>query len=103
MDNAGLHQKGWSKPEIEHAGTILEKPRSHDHHFSQIVLWSALVVIIFANIIVSMVLLPFLPLLSFFTAVLLVIVLGGAVGFLYNLLINDIGHLEKKHHVLLVC
>ena len=31
---------------------------------------------------------------------LLVIVMAGLVGFLYNFLVLDIGHLEKKHHTL---
>ena len=29
-----------------------------------------------------------------------IIILAGTIGFLYNFLIMDIGHLKKKHHLL---
>ncbi len=95
-----LFRKGWKDQEIEEAEKVLEKEEAHDVFFSKIVFWSALVVIIFANVIVSLVLIPFLIVLKEWLLYVLVFVLAGVVGFLYNFLITDIGHLEKKHHLI---
>lgn len=95
-----LLRKGWAAEEIEKAEAILERTRSHDLHFSKITFWSALVVIIFANLLVSLILIPFLIVLNKWILYFTVVVLAGVIGFLYNLLVMDIGHLEKKHHFL---
>jgi hypothetical protein len=94
-----LKDKGWEDEELIKAETELEELSKHDVHFSKIVFWSALVVIIFANFVVSMVLIPFLVALQQIYIYFFIAVLGGVIGFLYNFLITDIGHLEKKHHI----
>lgn len=93
-------KKGWAEEEIKKAEAILEKTELHDIFFSKITFWSALVVIIFANLLVSLVLIPFLIVLSKWVLYFTVIVLAGIIGLLYNLLITDISHLERKHHFL---
>jgi hypothetical protein len=95
-----LVDKGWLNREIVKAERILEKNDKHDVFFSKIVFWSALVVIIFANLTVSLILIPFLIVFQKWILYSIVVILAGSVGFLYNLLINDIGHLESKHHIL---
>ncbi len=95
-----LLRKGWKDEEIHNAERILERETQHDVFFSKIVFWSALLVIIFANVIVALVLTPFLIVLNASLMYLLTAVLAGSIGFVYNFLITDIGHLEKKHHVL---
>lgn len=92
--------KGWNPKEIKDAEAILERFNLHDAFFSKIVFWSALMVIIFANIIVSLVLVPFLVILESWVLFSVVIVLGGMIGFFYHFLIMDIGHLERRHHIL---
>ena len=99
MNKKKLKQKGWHPQEIQHAESIMEKKFPHDVHFSKIVFYSALVVIVFANILVSLVLIPFLIALNKWALFALVIIFGGTIGFLYNFLITDIGHLQKKHHL----
>ena len=94
-----LKKKGWNDSEIKKAEEILEKTHQHDLFYSKMVFWSALVVIIFANLIVSLVLIPFLIVLNKWVLYSIVILLAGSIGFLYKLLIMDIGHLEKKHHI----
>jgi len=94
-----LQEKGWNENEIKKAERILEKEEKHDTHFSKIVFWSALVVIIFANLLVSLILIPFLIVLNKWLLYTTIVILAGTVGFLYNFLITDIGHLEKKHHL----
>ena len=95
-----LKEKGWNEKEIIKAESILEKEKEHDVHFSKIVFWSALVVIIFANLVVSLILIPFLIVLREFILYLIIIILAGTIGFLYNFLKTDMGHLEKKHHLM---
>jgi hypothetical protein len=94
-----LKEKGWSEKEIIHAEEALNRSEKHDLHFSKIVFWSALIVTIFGNFIVSLVLIPFLIVLNRFVLYAIVVLLAGSIGFLYKLLITDIGHLEKKHHI----
>jgi len=100
MKKEKLMMKGWEEREIHKAEKILERAEKHDVFFSKIVFWSALIVIIFANIIVSLVLIPFLIVLNKWILYAIVVLLAGSIGFLYNFLITDIGHLEKKHHFL---
>jgi uncharacterized membrane protein YcjF (UPF0283 family) len=93
-----LRQKGWHEEDLVKAEAILDKATKQDIFFSKIVFWSALVVIIFANLLVSLILIPFLIALYDFVLYAIVVVLGLAIGFLYNFLITDIGLLETKHH-----
>jgi len=93
-----LKQKGWREEELVRADNILNKATQHDIFFSKIVFWSALVVIIFANLLVSAILIPFLIALYDLVLYAIVAILGLAIGFLYNFLITDIGLLETKHH-----
>ncbi len=95
-----LLNKGWHEAEIKKAETLLEQTEKHDVFFSKIIFWSALVVIVFANLIVSLILIPFLIVLNKWLLYILIVVLAGTIGFLYNFLVLDIGHLEKKHHLL---
>ena len=94
-----LTEKGWSEEEIIHAEDALDRAEKQDIHFSKIVFWSALIVTIFGNFIVSLILIPFLIVLNKWVLYSIVILLAGSIGFLYKLLITDIGHLEKKHHI----
>ena len=100
MKKIELLKKDWSQKDINRVSSVLDTARPHDVHFSKIVFWSALVVIIFANLLVSLILVPFLTVLNQEMLYLLIIILAGTIGFLYNFLITDIGHLEKKHHLL---
>jgi len=95
-----LIQKGWSEQEIKNAESILDKTELKDLFLSKITFWSALVVIIFANLIVSLILIPFLTVLNHLVLYSIIIILAATIGFLYNFLITNIGHLEKKHHLL---
>ncbi len=95
-----LLKKGWQEKEIKKAESILEKEEHHDVFFSKIVFWSALVVTVFANLLISLILIPFLVVLDSWFLFSIIILLGGMIGFLYNFLITDIGHLKKTHHLL---
>ncbi len=94
-----LKEKGWSEEEIVHAETALDRAEKQDVHFSKIVFWSALIVTILGNFVVSLILIPFLIVLNKWVLYAIIILLAGSIGFLYKLLITDVGHLEKKHHI----
>lgn len=93
-----LRQKGWREDELVKAEAILNRSTQHDIFFSKIVFWSAMVVIVFANLLISIILIPFLIALYDLVLYAIVAVLGLVIGFLYNFLIADIGLLETKHH-----
>ena len=95
-----LQEKGWKEAEIKHAEAVLERDDRRDLYLMKIVFWSALLVIVFANLIVALLLIPFLIVLEGWSLYLIVVILGVMVGFLYNFLITDIGHLQKRHHLL---
>ncbi len=95
-----LEGKGWKTEDILHAEQAMDKASAHDVHFSKIVFWTALVVTIFANIGVSLLLIPFMIVFNKLMLFSIIILLAGSIGFLYSYIVNDIGHLEKKHHVL---
>ncbi len=95
-----LTQKGWTERELQHAESVLDRTARHDVHFSKIVFWSAILVIVFANIIVSIALVMFLIVLENWVLYSLIIIMALLVGILYNFLITNIGHLEQKHHIL---
>ncbi|MDP3990064.1 MAG: hypothetical protein Q8Q01_02560 [archaeon] len=97
---SNLLKKGWTVREINKAESIIEQKGWYDVHFSKIVFWSALVVIVFANVIVSLVMIPFLIVLNSWVLFSITVLLAGMIGFLYNFLITDIGHLEHKHHLM---
>jgi hypothetical protein len=94
-----LVRKGWKEKELQEAEKIIDRVAGHEVHFSKIVFWTALLLVILGNIMVSVVLMMFVIALNPWAALSMVAVMGAVMGFLYNFLINDIGHLEKKHHV----
>ena len=98
VDNAQLRKKGWNDREVQRVEMTVNVPRPYDVHFSKIVFWSAFIVIIIANLIVSLVMIPFFIILPAWILYSIIILLAGSIGFLYNLLIMDIGHLERRHH-----
>ncbi|MEK6863627.1 MAG: hypothetical protein AABW53_02930 [Nanoarchaeota archaeon] len=93
-----LLQKGWREEELRKAERILDSATKPDVFFSKIVFWSAMLVIVFANLLISLLLIPFLIALNSIVLYSIVALLGATIGFLYNFLITDIGLLEKKHH-----
>lgn len=94
-----LTSKGWKDTEIKHAQDVLNQEKAHDAFFSKIVFYSALVIIIFANVFVSFAILFLSIVISSWFLYIITGVLALTIGFLYNFLITDIGHLEKKHHL----
>jgi len=95
-----LLEKGWQEEEIKKAEAELDRSEHHDIFFSRMVFWSSMIVIVFANLLVSLVLIPFLIVFNNWILFPIIILLAGSIGFLYNLLITDVNHLETRHHLL---
>lgn len=68
----------------------------------RIVYWTVILVLTISNFIVAIVLIPFLLVISTVKFFILVAALGLIFGFLFDLLIRDIEHLETRHHVFAV-
>ncbi len=96
---AELQRKGWTDKEVEHAEKVLERAERHDIFFSKLIFWSAVLVAVIGNLLVSLILIPFLIVLNSVVLYGAVAILAAVIGFVYNFLITDIGHLEKKHHL----
>lgn len=101
-----LAEKGWSKAEIDKAALILHGKEDPGKIYFQkqmnpIVYWLTLIISIVANMVVSVVLIPFLLVVkSTLTLYLIVALLAVVFGFFFNLLLTDIEHVDPKHHVI---
>lgn len=101
-----LTEKGWSKEEIEKARTIMESPPEQGRviftkKMNPVLYWMTLIVAIVGNMIISVILIPFLIAVQNAIALYSIIVLLGlAFGFLFNVLLIDIEHIDPKHHVI---
>jgi len=100
-----LIEKGWPAKEIEKTIKIIEEAKNKKHSLFGIsnksVFWIALIITILGNFIISISLIPSLIVLSSVPLFLVIIVLGINFGFLFEILIRSIEHLEAKHHILL--
>jgi len=94
-----LLKKGWSDQDLQTAEALLEKTEKKDIYFSKITFWSALIVIIVANLLVAFILVPFLIVLTNWLLYIIAAVLAATIGFLYSFLLIDIKHLSKSHHI----
>jgi|ETNmetMinimDraft_2_1059921.scaffolds.fasta_scaffold96445_1 hypothetical protein len=107
MDNLKkrLKEKGWPSKDINKTVKIVEEAKKKKHAvfgiFDVTVFWTALIVTILGNLIISIALVPSLIALSSVPLFLVIIVLGLKFGFLFEILIRSIGHLEAKHHIFL--
>ena len=84
--------KEWTTRRLEKAEKILTTTHVHEPFFSQIVFWSAILVIVIGNLIMSIALIPFLTVLNKWFLDMIIIVLGLVMGILFNfLIIKDTG------------
>lgn len=98
-----LLEKGWTAEEVEKALNTLysDEPgkAKHDEKMNRILYWSTLVLVVIANTVVSIIMVPFLLVLSNIALYFVIAVLGLVFGALFNLLIRDIEHVDPKHHI----
>ena len=99
-------KKGWSKEEIKKAEDIIAARVLQDKSrtitpANRILFWSVLFVMIIGNALIAFVLIPLLLVMTKLAMSFFVIVIGFAIGLLFNFLVWDIEeHLTRKHHLL---
>jgi len=101
-----LKRKGWHEDDINKVLDILyseDKEKKHVQYkreMNRIVYWSALMVLAIVNLVIAIVLIPFLMVFtSSFALYTVIIVTAFFFGILVNILITDIEHIERKHHL----
>ena len=99
-----LEHKGWTSDEIEKARRILETAQEKKSQkilvLDAVIYWVALFVAILGNVVVSVVLIPFLLALRDILLYVIIITLGVAFGLLFDLLIRDIDTLSSRHYII---
>ncbi len=95
-----LRQKGWSTGEIMRAEEIIAHATRQNMTLSKVLFWSALIIIIIANAAITAVFIPFLILFPSTILYSLLFFIGLLMGLVYNFLLNDMAHIQTKHHVL---
>lgn len=95
-----LKEKGWSEEEIEKTIRFLENHGYLNKEINRVLYWSGLLVLTVANILISVVLIPFLILFTQSIYLYLMIMpIAFFFGFIVNILISDIESLERRHHI----
>ena len=102
-----LVKKGWSKEDIKKTERVIEARKTQDKsrsiiHTNRLLFWGMLFVMVIGNALVSLVLIPILLVLTKLTADIFIFIIGFAVGLWFNLLVWDIEHLTRKHHLIAV-
>ncbi|MEM2915785.1 MAG: hypothetical protein QXT19_00270 [Candidatus Woesearchaeota archaeon] len=99
-----LRQKGWGRNEARKTADILahaEASKSPSMQFLEhSVFWVALLVAIFGNLIISVVLVPFLLLLRGLGLYFTVFAVGITFGLLFNIIIGYIEKLNEGQHII---
>jgi len=100
-----LRKKGWSNIEISHALSLINKSEQYKNtsvkRIDAIAYWSSLFIAIIGNLIISIILIPFLVLLQNLPLYFIIIVIALAFGFLFQLLIKDIQKISSKNNIVL--
>ena len=89
----------WAEEAIRRAERAVQRKQKHDVFVSRLVFWSSIVVVVIANLLSAIVIIPFIAILSVWFVYFVVVVVALVMGFLYNFLIMDIGYLGRKHHI----
>lgn len=100
-----LRQKGWAEKDIQKAvgilynadGTLKESAISG---INKTIYWIVLLITIVGNLLVSVVLIPFLLILKSVSLFAVISVLALSFGFLFHILIRDIQKIDYEHRVL---
>lgn len=99
-----LLKKGFSKKEAKKTIDIIEKAKEIKSPkvrlLDTVVYWAILIVAIIGNMIISIILIPFLLAFKKIPLYFTIIILAAMFGFLFDQLIKDIENLENKHQIM---
>ena len=100
-----LKKRGWAEKDIKKAVEIAQSARisrlNQSSFLEKRIYWILLLVIIAVNFAVSIALIPLLMTLKGAFLYFVLIILGLFFGFILEIVIRSIEHLEKKHHLAL--
>ena len=101
-----LQKKGWPKQEIQRALRIIESEEKKKKYIefkkssNRILYWTSILILITINILIAILLVPVLLVLKGFGLYLVIASLALIFGLIFNFLITDIEHIERKHHLI---
>jgi hypothetical protein len=99
-----LFEKGWSKEEIERTLKIFEEGKQKKSRnvlfFDWLAYWAALIIAIIGNMVLSVLLIPFLLVAGSSFLYPALILLGVAFGFVFSIILKDIEEIETTKHVI---
>ncbi|MDP7323586.1 MAG: hypothetical protein QF632_02380 [Candidatus Woesearchaeota archaeon] len=98
-----MSESRWTKEHIDKTYEIIQRAKAnkpaHIKFLDKAVYWVILFFAIVGNFVISIPLILFLFVLSPWQIYLVIVLLAGGFGFLIEILIRDIEHLEMRHHV----
>lgn len=98
-----LLKKGWSQEEIDYTMKLYDSAEENKSKsmkiFEDILYWLAIIIAIAGNMVIAVVLIPFMLMLNTFLLYLTVVFLGLGFGFLYDLLIRDLEKVTGKEMI----
>lgn len=95
-----LRKKGWTEEEIENTERLLSNRKPKNRFLDRFVYWFVLVITIIANMLLAIILIPFLLALSNVSLFLIIIIMALAFGFLFDVILRDLENLDYRHHVI---
>lgn len=99
-----LAKKGWGKREIEQTVSILQEAETKKSMWilwlDEALIWLSLLIAILGNFVLSVVLVPFLLVLSGSALYATLLCLGAAFGMVFTLLLQTIEKIEIKKHIM---
>ncbi len=99
-----LRQKGWTREEIAQTLDILKRSRERRSWLmmmlNKLIFWGALILLIFGNMIISVVLLPFMLIAPPILLYPGLFIIGVTFGSLYTIVIHDIGKIEDTPKIM---
>ncbi len=99
-----LEEKGWETKDIEKAMNIMQKSPTYDKKraskISTLLYWMTLILIIVGNLLLSVVLVPFLLVMDGFVLYLMIFIVALIWGLLFNIVLKDIEELDVKNHII---
>jgi len=104
IDYDSLLEKGFSKKEAQKTVDIIKKAKEKKSQkikfLDSIIYWILLIVAIIGNMVISIILIPFLLAFKKIPLYFTIIILAAMFGLLFDQLIKDIENLENKHQVI---
>ncbi|MBS3157670.1 hypothetical protein J4206_00095 [Candidatus Woesearchaeota archaeon] len=99
-----LRAKNWPEKDIQKTVRIMESREYVDKSnsnvsSSRILYWTALLVLMVCNLLITVFLVPFLLVLGGTLIYIIIAVIGFVFGLFFNLLLRDIENLEAHHHL----